>query len=340
MSAGPCTVCTSEDGRLHYGARCCSRCKVFFRKAVRTKVEYTCTKRGNCVIEEADRKCCQACRFRRCFAAGLDPKLVHSDRKWDKDAPTAKKKRSPPSSNPPTSNETETTASDREDEERSCSTSSSSALACINREVNVPFDGPLGWRSALKTPARHDLEGLLEYFQNVDRFVDEYCDTHYSHIHPTAPFYKHDMNLSVEEAFHAPRRLSSRSKILWSADTWITRDSLTSVWCRQIQHFIDWTSHIPELRQLEAEDRLRMLATQGFAVHGLTVFHRTLKHTKKHCLLTSGGTYLPLCRKEIDAAEVVDDFLLEAAKENGPLFGLVLDPLKTLKLSDEEEPRQ
>ncbi|KAI6192787.1 hypothetical protein M3Y99_01921900 [Aphelenchoides fujianensis] len=71
---------------------------------------------------------------------------------------------------------------------------------------NAPFDGPLGWRTTFDRPARGDLDGILVYYANVDRFVDSYSETNYSHIHPTAPFYQHDLNLSPEEAFlYAPR---------------------------------------------------------------------------------------------------------------------------------------
>ncbi|KAI6206292.1 hypothetical protein M3Y94_00892200 [Aphelenchoides besseyi] len=275
MSSTRCEICSNQNASFHYGGVCCPSCKTFFRRTLRANSEYKCKKDNNCTITGSGHKACKSCRFKRCMEL-LNPKLLHSDRNSNSKSFVSS---------------CETNIQTIEEQ------LSMMPIMEMNRKLNVPYEGPLGYKSGLKLPSNTDFRSLLEYFKCVDQFVDEYSETELNHVGPFANF---DINLSVPEAFlHSPSRVSSRTKILWEANRWVTPDCVLKIWCRSMLHYIDLTSHIPELQKLEADDRLRMLVSRSLPFSGLTTIHRTLKYGNKKCILTTGGTYMPMEVEEI-----------------------------------------
>ncbi|KAI6238723.1 hypothetical protein M3Y99_00654000 [Aphelenchoides fujianensis] len=313
-----CAVC-SADGRVasHYGGQVsCLSCKAFFRRHARQHAHFLCAKGGRCEVTPDGRKSCRACRFQRCLSVGMDPKLVQSDRTWDKDARPRWK-----------------TLEKKGEKERLAAESTSNLS--LQLEVPVDFEGPLGFRSSVKLPERADFAAALRFFREADRFVDEFADTGYT-LTAAAPFYRFDVNLSLEEAFLlAPRRLSNRTKILWQPHSFITMEQLQPTWCRSVLYCVDSLSYIPQLRLLEPKDQMRMMVGRGLHSGALLVINRTLRNTKKKCLLASGGTYLPLEPEEVayfNAEGSIASYLQLAEI----YYQCVVEEFKAADLSDEE----
>lgn len=65
------------------------------------------------------------------------------------------------------------------------------------------------------------------------------------------------------------------------------------LWCRMALHYVDWATHLPQLDELNAEDRLRILVGRCVPV----LYHIVAlkcKQSKKKCVVLSSGTYVPL----------------------------------------------
>ncbi|KAI6211312.1 hypothetical protein M3Y96_00420300 [Aphelenchoides besseyi] len=304
-----CSVCGVSKASRHYNAVCCLPCKTFFRKTTRLNLNLKCANAGNCSVRALDRKSCAACRYSKCIEAGLNPKLIHSDRNLDMQS----KNKKPSSQN---------------------NFISSSELIPV--DINVPFNGALGFRNMLQLPDRNNLSTLLHYFNEVDILIDEFCDTHYNHVHGCPPnFFNH--NLSLEEAFlYEPRKLSRRTKMLWRAESWIMFKNFSPIWCRFILNYVDWASHIQETRELDADDRLRFLVCRAFVSGALISAHRTLKYAKnKRCLLTSGGSYMPVNVEDLNGYEV-EEGMKAAVEIVSKTWNTVLEPMIELQMNDDE----
>merc|ERR1719348_1420490 len=78
-----CPVCGDiAVAHFHYGGMCCYSCKAFFRRVVNTNkaTKYKCRAGNNqCDVSLANRRSCQACRYKKCVGAGMKPGLVLSD---------------------------------------------------------------------------------------------------------------------------------------------------------------------------------------------------------------------------------------------------------------------
>ncbi|KAI6206293.1 hypothetical protein M3Y94_00892300 [Aphelenchoides besseyi] len=188
----------------------------------------------------------------------------------------------------------------------------------------------------LQLPDRNNLSALLHYFNKVDILIDEFCDTHYNHVHGYPPnFFNH--NLSLESAFlYEPRKLSRRTKMLWKAESWLLFKNFSPIWCRFILNYVDWASHIQETRELDDDDRLRFLVNRTFVSGALISAHRTLKYAKnKRCILTSGGSYMPVDAEELDGYEVAEDMKTAVELVNNT-WTTVLEPMAELQMNDDE----
>ncbi|KAI6210187.1 Nuclear hormone receptor family member nhr-34 [Aphelenchoides besseyi] len=325
MESRGCQICNNEKASIHYGGRCCLRCKTFFRRTLKSNAKYKCDKNNDCEIVGSGRQCCKACRLNRCFATQMDPKLVQSDRK-----PPPNVRRSEQSFS---SNESFSPHSSVD----SMEIANRFSLVEVNKTLNFPYEGPLAYKSPLELPSTNDFRSLLKYFNEVDRFVDEYYDTGLSH---TSHFKDYNINLSIQEAFMiSPRRLSSRTKILWQPNHWVTSESIGKVFCRTIVHYIDLSSHIPELQLMEPEDKLRLLVSRAMTFCGLTAMHRTFKYAKKRCVLTTGGGYMPLEIEELVRFRTLcigDKTLSDSVQSAVMTYDTFVGPMRDLQLTDDE----
>lgn len=72
----PCKVCGDRSSGIHYGRITCEGCKGFFRRSQINKMNYACTKGGNCVIDKRSRNRCQFCRHKKCLEIGMSRDAV------------------------------------------------------------------------------------------------------------------------------------------------------------------------------------------------------------------------------------------------------------------------
>ncbi|KAI6226243.1 hypothetical protein M3Y99_01313700 [Aphelenchoides fujianensis] len=289
-----CEVCGAKGAAKHFNGICCDRCRPFFRRVVRLNLRFSCANGGRCEVTPDGRKSCRACRFQRCLAIGMDPRLVHSPRNRDADY---QKKR--PVDLP------------------AASPDSSSLIDCSFFEK---FEGPLGFRSPVSAaPLTADLPAVLRFFRDADRFVNTFEEAGSS---------QWTLEISVDEAFlRAPRRLSTRTKIAWAPLKVIAADMFVPVWCRNIVHYTDLVSHIPELRLLDSKDQVLLLAKRCIPSLWLLLLQLTLRSTKKKCILTTTGDYFPLEAEELERFEG-EGFATYALEIGSRIYDWLKDPLE------------
>jgi len=93
-----CKVCGERAGKhSYYGGQACPSCRAFFRRSVQSgyNVTYYCVREGQCEVNLKTRKNCQACRYKKCEAAGMKTTwvLTEEERKLKFDG-KGKKRRS------------------------------------------------------------------------------------------------------------------------------------------------------------------------------------------------------------------------------------------------------
>ncbi|ULT91700.1 hypothetical protein L3Y34_009382 [Caenorhabditis briggsae] len=74
-----CAVCGDVVHSRQYGVPSCLGCVIFFRRSVINKSQYKCWKNGKCVIDYESRCSCRACRLRKCFHVGMEPRGVQGN---------------------------------------------------------------------------------------------------------------------------------------------------------------------------------------------------------------------------------------------------------------------
>jgi hypothetical protein len=118
---------------------------------------------------------------------------------------------------------------------------------------------PLGEISGLLRRDYQQLDSLSRYFILAERLCESYRDTPINCASARVAF---DLNASFERAFLEPRSIIPRTAIDWEARYPMTTQAgyfLPRQWCRAVAFYSDWASHIPELQQLDLEDRVQML---------------------------------------------------------------------------------
>uniref|UniRef100_A0A8R1I0V7 Uncharacterized protein n=1 Tax=Caenorhabditis japonica TaxID=281687 RepID=A0A8R1I0V7_CAEJA len=76
-----CSVCGKSASGHHYGVPSCNGCKTFFRRMCISQKPVSCKGNGDCfdlTIREVPTKC-QACRYKKCKTAGMDPLAIQMD---------------------------------------------------------------------------------------------------------------------------------------------------------------------------------------------------------------------------------------------------------------------
>ena len=85
-----CVVCGDRSSGWHYNVLACEGCKGFFRRSISKQLNYSCKFGGNCTIDKASRKRCQACRLKKCHLKGMKPESVEETQKIKKAAAGAR----------------------------------------------------------------------------------------------------------------------------------------------------------------------------------------------------------------------------------------------------------
>lgn len=90
-----CVVCADLASGYHYGVPSCEGCKAFFKRSLQSKeMNYKCPASGNCTIDKMSRKCCQACRLKKCQDVGMSKEFLGNKIKRPKPDKDAAKQRS------------------------------------------------------------------------------------------------------------------------------------------------------------------------------------------------------------------------------------------------------
>ncbi|KAM4730705.1 nuclear receptor subfamily 1 group I member 2 [Anableps anableps] len=76
-----CGVCGDLAKGYHFNALTCEGCKGFFRRAIKRSTQLRCPFLNKCIITKNNRRSCQACRFRKCQAIGMQKDMVMSEEK-------------------------------------------------------------------------------------------------------------------------------------------------------------------------------------------------------------------------------------------------------------------
>ncbi|KAI6195213.1 hypothetical protein M3Y96_01207000 [Aphelenchoides besseyi] len=315
MSSLVCVICGSKNAGRHFN----STLQIVFHALCYPKSPAKCLENAKCRIDRTVKKLCAACRYDRCIER-LDPKLVRGPR-------TAKIE---DASNGPLTFEVSTSTENLVPNKRfQCEQAD---LINLNKKIvifyNLPFMVALGDRNQFEFSNKRGLLSILDYFENVDYFIDEYFDTGFSHV--SSKRNEHNIDLSMEEAFlYQPRRLSCRTKMLWKAEMWIEKE------CINILHYIDWASHIQEVKQLDLEDKLRLLVSRSLTCSSFIGIHRTLKYADRKCILIGGNQYVPRDSEELEH-EQLDEFTRKWYNEVAQLWNSIMEAIEELKLNDNE----
>jgi len=77
-----CRVCEDLASGFHYGVSTCEGCKAFFKRSLKGKdVIFRCPANNSCTIDKSSRKCCQACRLKKCNEVGMSAEYMRSKAK-------------------------------------------------------------------------------------------------------------------------------------------------------------------------------------------------------------------------------------------------------------------
>jgi hypothetical protein len=72
-----CLICGDIARGFNFDVMTCMSCKTFFRRhALKSKVIFQCQNGYSCEITKSTRGNCTACRLKKCFAFGMNPRLV------------------------------------------------------------------------------------------------------------------------------------------------------------------------------------------------------------------------------------------------------------------------
>jgi hypothetical protein len=148
---------------------------------------------------------------------------------------------------------------------------------------------------------------MSRYFILVERFCENFQDSHPTQASNAFQQPDFDINIPVERAFTEPGALCARTRLDWSAQHVMDAESMPRQWCRMAGFYADWASHIPELRQLDGEDALRLLIARNvqcvwfwFADRSIAAALRSRQQqpasssTIQPLVLFGGGSYFPL----------------------------------------------
>lgn len=77
----PCRICGKVASGIHYGVNSCEACKGFFRRYLKRKEPFHCTKGGHCVIDQSlAGSMCPGCRLQKCFSLGMSKEGIRQGR--------------------------------------------------------------------------------------------------------------------------------------------------------------------------------------------------------------------------------------------------------------------
>uniref|UniRef100_A0AC34FPP2 Uncharacterized protein n=1 Tax=Panagrolaimus sp. ES5 TaxID=591445 RepID=A0AC34FPP2_9BILA len=134
-----------------------------------------------------------------------------------------------------------------------------SLIVATSKRMFKANSGPLGAVRIIPEYDKSDAVSIANYFVLVEKLCDEYFDCNAVHTISPCSEYSHSTDISASRALSEPRDISARTKIDWSGRFFITSFAFKRIWCRIVGLYMDWTSHIPELRELTIADQIRLV---------------------------------------------------------------------------------
>uniref|UniRef100_A0A914Q1P6 Uncharacterized protein n=1 Tax=Panagrolaimus davidi TaxID=227884 RepID=A0A914Q1P6_9BILA len=324
-----CLVCGDPKASKHYGSFCCSGCKGFFRRSIRGNAQYFCCFKNECKVQQVvhdDRKLYK----RRKKKEALNNNFELDNEREEEQCISPP---SPPTTIPPS---TAMTSSSDIPSTSFASSSSANIIVKqekrrtlkhheqeihsdgwlelaikANKQLWIPNYCPLGKAKIIPHFDIHDFQSITNYYVLVEKYaniitatkktikeffrlVDNFYETGLNHIIDDLQC---SLELGVEEAFENPRKMSPRTKIDWEGRSLIETPSLNRVYCRLFLHYIDWTSHIPEINQMLNEDWNQLIFARSVPCLWMMLCQRSIIYGTNGISL-SGGIYFPLDEKE------------------------------------------
>uniref|UniRef100_A0AC34GUK5 NR LBD domain-containing protein n=1 Tax=Panagrolaimus sp. ES5 TaxID=591445 RepID=A0AC34GUK5_9BILA len=163
-----------------------------------------------------------------------------------------------------------------------------------NKQLWIPNYYALGKAKIIPQFNSNDFQSITNYYVLVEKLIDNFYETGLNHIIDDLQC---TLDLGVAEAFENPRKMSPRTKIDWEGRTILEATSIHRVYCRLFLHYIDWTSHIPEINQMSDEDWNQLIFARSVPCLWMMICQRSIIYKTKGISL-SGGVYFPMDEKE------------------------------------------
>ncbi|KAK5978913.1 Ligand-binding domain of nuclear hormone receptor [Trichostrongylus colubriformis] len=132
-----------------------------------------------------------------------------------------------------------------------------------------------------------DVERLLTSFNNLEL----YCDA--PDVSPYTSTSSCSVDVSLEEAFHFPQKISTRLPIEAPTHLRINSSNLKAMWCRVTAHFFEWVAGVPELRLLDVREKLKLVVRQYVKVTCLIVSYWTYRQGHSGMVMGCGINFVP-----------------------------------------------
>ncbi|RCN44793.1 Ligand-binding domain of nuclear hormone receptor, partial [Ancylostoma caninum] len=118
-----------------------------------------------------------------------------------------------------------------------------------------------------------------------------YCDAPHESYYEATP--SCSIDVSIEEAFHFPQKISTRLPTETSNSRQITLTNLKRMWCRLVSHYFEWVGGVPELRLMDVRERIKLVTRQLCKIICLTISFWTYQRGHDGLILGSGICFNP-----------------------------------------------
>ncbi|CAJ0601107.1 unnamed protein product [Cylicocyclus nassatus] len=144
-----------------------------------------------------------------------------------------------------------------------------------------------GYQFALDIAQDANFQQLLRNLNSLEI----YCDApHESFYEPTSSCC---IDVSIEEAFSSPQKISTRRPLETSNNRQITLRTLKRMWCRLVAHYFEWVAGVPELRLMDAQQRIKLVTRQLCKIICLVVSFWTYQRGDEGIFFGSGLSFYP-----------------------------------------------
>ncbi|KAK5977953.1 Ligand-binding domain of nuclear hormone receptor [Trichostrongylus colubriformis] len=143
-----------------------------------------------------------------------------------------------------------------------------------------------GHRTAMSSTASN-IDQLLKSFSRLEI----YCDAPEKSFYGSRP--SCSVDISLEEALHFPQRISSRVPTETNTYNQVTRGNLKAMWCRDVAHYFEWATGVPELRLMDTQERVKLVVRQLCRIICLMISYWTYRQGHDGIIFGSGVCFIP-----------------------------------------------